>query len=569
MIYIYKYNIMLNFIFIKSTNFGDAINQTFWEKIINTNIKECNRNKIHFITTGSIMSLINKNSIILGTGFISENNDIGGDDMFSNTNQIIHKPYSILAVRGPLSRQKFIDNNIYCPEIYGDPSILLPCIYNKFTNIEDNIIGIIPHYIDIDSDKVQLLKKNLENNNYKVNIINIDTGNEYENFINQINQCKYIISSSLHGIIMGLIYKKQTIYLEFSKNVIGDKFKFNDFFGSLNINYNYIIDYSINILNNVINIDYSQLNKLGKNLIKACPFISDIRKDYLINIYNSIYKPKKNLIMTTLINYEYDIHYRFIGTLFDNINNVDLVIFITKNDEKHINKIKDIYPNNNIETILINMKDIHIVNLRFKLYYDYLLKNKDIYDLIFLCDSRDVIFQKDIFIHPIINNNHDLYLFEEETNNITIDKCQFNSLYIKKSQLNINNLVKNKKIICVGTILGNFKGIIEYLFQFNNILENEIPNTQKNLYGVDSGINYKIIYSNLLKNINILFCSNKNFLVYTMAFPIHLNLINYNKLLNINNQIIYDNNISYCIHQYDRLDDIIKKQISNKYNLII
>ena len=51
---------MLNFIFIKSTNFGDSINQIFWEKIIDSNIEECNRDKIHFITL-SIMSLINKN----------------------------------------------------------------------------------------------------------------------------------------------------------------------------------------------------------------------------------------------------------------------------------------------------------------------------------------------------------------------------------------------------------------------------------------------------------------------------------------------------------------------------
>ena len=560
---------MLNFIFIKSTNFGDSINQVFWEKIIDNNIDECDRTKIHFITTGSIMSLINQNSIVLGTGFISENNDIGGDDLYSNTNKFIINPYSILAVRGPLTRQKFINNNIYCPEIYGDPLILFPCIYNKFTNINDNIIGIIPHYIDIDSNNVNLLKKNLQENNYIVNIINIETGDKYENFIDNINKCKYIISSSLHGIIMGLIYKKKTIYLEFSKNVIGDKFKFNDFFSSLQINYNYIIDYSINILNNIINIDYTILNNIGKNLINICPFISDIRKQYLINTYNNIYTTKQNLIMTTLINYEYDIHYRFIGTLFDNINNVKLIVFITKNDEKHINKIKNIYSNNNIEYILIDIKDIHIVNLRFKLYYDYLLKNKNIYNLIFLCDSRDVIFQKNIFIHPIITNNYDLYLFEEESPNITIDKCQFNSLYVKKTQLNISNLVKNKNIICVGTILGNYKGIINYLYHFNNILDNEIPNCQKNLYGVDSGINYKIIYSNLLDNINILFCTNKNFLVYTMAFPIYLNLINYEKLLNNNNQIMYNNNISYCIHQYDRLDDTIKKQISNKYNLLI
>ena len=200
---------MLNFIFIKSTNFGDSINQVFWEKIIDNNIDECDRTKIHFITTGSIMSLINQNSIVLGTGFISENNDIGGDDLYSNTNKFIVNPYSILAVRGPLTRQKFINNNIYCPEIYGDPLILFPCIYNKFTNINDNIIGIIPHYIDIDSNNVNLLKKNLQENNYIVNIINIETGDKYENFIDNINKCKYIISSSLHGIIMGLIYKKK------------------------------------------------------------------------------------------------------------------------------------------------------------------------------------------------------------------------------------------------------------------------------------------------------------------------------------------------------------------------
>ena len=116
--------------------------------------------------------------------------------------------------------------------------------------------------------------------------------------------------------------------------------------------------------------------------------------------------------MTTLINYEYDIHHRFIGTLFDNINNVVLVIFITKNDEKHINKIKDIYPNSNIETILIDMKDIHIVNLRFKLYYNYLFEHKNIYDLIFLCDYTKMLFFKKIFSkNPIINNKYLIYIY--------------------------------------------------------------------------------------------------------------------------------------------------------------
>lgn len=559
---------MLNFIFIDSINFGDAVNQIFWEKIINLKIEECNKNKLHFITTGSILSLLNNNSIILGSGFISQNNDIGGNNFFSNTNKLLYNPYSILAVRGPLTRQKFLQHNIYCPEVYGDPLILMPCIYNNIVNISDNIIGIIPHYIDKTHHNIFKLKQILENNGYIINIIDIEIGADYKNFIDNINKCKYIISSSLHGIITGLIYKKYTIYFEFSKNIIGDNFKFNDFFASLNINYQYKIDYSINILNNIINIDYNKLNQLGCNLINVCPFISDKRKTELINIYNSIYNNhKSNLIITTLINYDYDIHYRFIATLFNHINNVKLVLFISKNDEKHIIKIKHEFPN--IEYNIIDINNIHVVNLRFKLYYDYLTTNINQYNLVFLCDSRDVLFQKDIFKHPIINNNYDLYIFEEETLDITIDKCQFNSLYVKKSCLNIEHIVKNKNIICVGTILGNSKGILEYLYHFTTILDNEIPETQKNQYGVDSGINYKIIYSNLLNNINIKTCTNSDKLVYTTAFPIHLNLIDYDNLLNQDNKIMYKNDLVYCVHQYDRFPDIIKNKMSTKYNFMI
>ena len=139
----------------------------------------------------------------------------------------------------------------------------------------------------------------------------------------------------------------------------------------------------------------------------------------------------------------------------------------------------------------------------------------------------------------------------EETLNITVDTCQFNSLYVKRSGLDIN--IKGKPIICVGTILGNMKGIMEYLKHFNNILENEINIDNYKYYGVDSGINYKIVYDNLLKNIKVYMCKNSDNLVYTMAFPIYLDLIDYTKLLNNEKKIMYNENVSYCVHQYDRL----------------
>tara|TARA_B110000971_G_scaffold192118_1_gene204191 strand:- start:297 stop:1127 length:831 start_codon:yes stop_codon:yes gene_type:complete len=275
----------------------------------------------------------------------------------------------------------------------------------------------------------------------------------------------------------------------------------------------------------------------------------------------------KNIVMTCCINYNYEIFERFIGSLFDSTDNIDLVIFIGENDVEHILKLKKTYEN--IIYSIIDNKNIHIVNYRFYLYYDFLNKNKNNYNYIFICDSRDVLFQKNIFNHSILSSKYDLYIFEEESQNITIDKCKFNSLYIQKSGLDINDLVYNKPILCVGTILGNENGIMEYLEKFVYILLNEVEEENRSYYGTDSGINYKIIYGDLLKNINIYICKNNEKLVYTMAFPNYLNQIDYSILLNNKQQICYNGDVCCCVHQYDRLNDEIKKQMSIKYNYIL
>lgn len=278
----------LNIFFQKSNNFGDGVNNIFWKLITKKKITN-ELNLEHYITTGSIMCLVKSNSIIFGTGFISDNGDLGGGNWKSNKSKIINKPIKVISVRGPLSRKKLLNKKIECPENYGDPLILFPCIYNKFTEINENIIGIIPHYIDKNSVLLKKLINNLKKTNIKIKIIDIMVGENFKKLIDEINECKYIISSSLHGVIMGLIYKKKTIFLEFSKNVIGNKFKFHDFFGSLDINYNYKALYNEEILENSINIDYKKLNNLGSKMIDICPFIEKNRKDELKKIYINSY----------------------------------------------------------------------------------------------------------------------------------------------------------------------------------------------------------------------------------------------------------------------------------------
>jgi len=278
----------LNIRYLCSKNFGDGVNNRFWKLITKKNISN-DFTKIHYITTGSIMCLINENSIVFGTGFISNTGDVGGNNFNSFEGKVYCNPKDVIMVRGPLTRDLLIKKNIYCPENYGDPLILMPCIYDKFIEINEDIIGIIPHYIDKKSTKLDHLLDNLKQSNCKFKIIDIEVYFNFEKLIDEINSCKYIISSSLHGVIMGIIYKKKTIFLEFSKNVIGNKFKFYDFFKSLSIDYNYIELYDKNILDNYINIDYSILQNLGLKILEICPFIDKERKKELVTIYNNFY----------------------------------------------------------------------------------------------------------------------------------------------------------------------------------------------------------------------------------------------------------------------------------------
>ena len=280
---------ILNIRTFDSKNFGDGVNNTFWSYITQNKINN-NKSKLHYITTGSIMCHVENNSIIFGTGFISSDSDIGGDNYEVRSNKKYAIPEKVIAVRGPLTRKKLLDFKIYCPENYGDPLILMPCLYDTYNRVENNTIGIIPHCIDKNNKNYNLLKTNLEKDGYNVKFIDIEVGNNYKKLIDSVNNCKYIISSSLHGVMMGIVYKKQTIFIEFGDSVIGGDFKFQDFFKSINVNYKNINKYDTIVLNNTINVDYDYLQKVGTKLISLIPFINDKRKEFLINKYSLFYK---------------------------------------------------------------------------------------------------------------------------------------------------------------------------------------------------------------------------------------------------------------------------------------
>lgn len=167
---------------------------------------------------GSIVdSMTNTHSIIWGTGAISDKKKMRA------------RPYQVCAVRGVLTRQYLLSQGIECPKVYGDPALLLPRIYvpKKSPKYE---IGIIPHYVDADDKAIDAL---VRQNPQGIKVIQMQGYKDWHDIIDMINECRFILSSSLHGLILADAYEIPNAWIEFSDKVAGDGFKFRDYFSAV------------------------------------------------------------------------------------------------------------------------------------------------------------------------------------------------------------------------------------------------------------------------------------------------------------------------------------------------
>jgi pyruvyltransferase len=256
-IFNYEKNIPL-FWFKGKKNFGDEINYFLVTSISKKNVQWVNPKyflNIHFFCIGSILERAQTNSIIWGSGFL-------------DCSSKVIKPKTIYSVRGPRTRQKYLDNNIECPEIYGDPALLLPIFYKPLNDKKKYKIGVIPHYVD-----KEIAKKMAIFQTENVKVIDIQQDDLF-GFIDEVVQCEFIFSSSLHGLIVADAYKIKNIWVRFSNDIRGGEFKFFDYFESIKRNtekcciitnetsfeeiFSYQKDY---------NIQFNQ-----EALLKACPF---------------------------------------------------------------------------------------------------------------------------------------------------------------------------------------------------------------------------------------------------------------------------------------------------------
>lgn len=213
---------------VRHENWGDDINYYFLREIIQrpilmyNRISLANRLKLkNYLVIGSTIDMLcKKNTEIWGAGIIDENKPLRV------------KPFKVHAVRGPLTRKKLLEEGVECPEVYGDPALLIPNYYKPYVKKKYSI-GFIPHRSNLDSiddftvDGVRLSERR------DVLIIDLSEYDKWTDIVDQICSCENILSGSLHGVIMAEAYGIPNLWIEFGKSLIGGHFKFHDFFLSI------------------------------------------------------------------------------------------------------------------------------------------------------------------------------------------------------------------------------------------------------------------------------------------------------------------------------------------------
>jgi hypothetical protein len=180
-------------------NWGDILSQFLLEYYSG---KKLNKDDVFYFDDASYM--LDKNGKIVGIGssmkYVRPDDYVWGTGCIDTVN-IGNKPKKIYSVRGPLTRDTLLKRGWDVPEVYGDPALLFPRIYNP--TIEKKYkIGLIPHCVDFFS--LEGLKAINHMEDMGIKIINVTSG--INEFIDQLKECELIISSSLHGLIAAEAY---------------------------------------------------------------------------------------------------------------------------------------------------------------------------------------------------------------------------------------------------------------------------------------------------------------------------------------------------------------------------
>lgn len=171
----------------------------------------------HFFTVGSGGLRSFQDTTIWGTGIMYDGLKGLWFEKYWDAN---HRHLDIRAVRGPMTREVFLKLGHKCSEVYGDPGILMPLIYQPKNVEKTHDYMVIPQYTTENEVRKYIPGER---------IISMNT-NDYKSVIDKIVSCKKVYSSSLHGIILAEAYGVPAVFFRGVPAIVD--FKYKDYYAS-------------------------------------------------------------------------------------------------------------------------------------------------------------------------------------------------------------------------------------------------------------------------------------------------------------------------------------------------
>ena len=185
-------------------NFGDTLTPILlryfgfspvWDAVENADL----------LCSGSIVRLARPGQLVLGSGLLW-------------SRDMVETRATYLGVRGPLTRAVIVGAGGKCPKVYGDPGLLLPMAY--YPTVQKRYdLGVVPHYVDFE---------NAVRGNPGHRMIH-PVREDPRSVVDDILQCRAIVSSSLHGIVVAHAYHIPAAWVRFGNGLDGNDVKFRDY----------------------------------------------------------------------------------------------------------------------------------------------------------------------------------------------------------------------------------------------------------------------------------------------------------------------------------------------------
>lgn len=239
----------------KRVNLGDVICPVIVDWVLKQRGIDVNQeiaSTQRLLSIGSVLDLGKFDATVWGSGLQSFRSVI---DMYKRSP---YRKLDIRSVRGPLTRQALTDCGYPCPEVYGDPGILLPLIYPTQPEKKKDkreAYGVIHHHSSMPDCAGERT----------ISILTAD----HRRFVDEITGCEKIISSSLHGIIFAESYGIPAVFLQQKTNK--EFIKYYDYYYSTG-RYSVKVAHSLEEALDMEPMVLPELDDMRNNILNAFPY---------------------------------------------------------------------------------------------------------------------------------------------------------------------------------------------------------------------------------------------------------------------------------------------------------